>query len=95
MSNPKSGKFRRSKIPRDYGGSIHNVGRCQQHGKVLFTSRDEAKKAIRRCNPDEHKQAYRCGDEHPDLWHVGQIPYGKLRGMAQSGDRREYPPAAA
>jgi hypothetical protein len=47
------------------------VAWCDQHRKLSYRSRKDARKVARRHT--DHKIAYRCLPNHPDLWHVGSI----------------------
>lgn len=66
-------------MPLRYDRGIPSFGRCEDHGKIRFSSRADAKKAANRIPGAKRKNGrlntYPCNPD-ADLvwWHVGSIP---------------------
>jgi len=53
--------------------------RCEPCGKLLFRTRDDAKRAGRAYNPGVHPSAYRCPVVN-HMWHWGHLHQDVTRG---------------
>lgn len=65
---------------------VENVGVCQLEtcGKVMYSSRADARKAAKLLFPGDHLTAYQCGD----FWHFGHEPLRVLHGEGWGGEDR-------
>lgn len=55
------------------------VNWCEEHRKLSYASRKDARKVARR-HP-EHKTPYRCMPNNPHLWHIGALHPLVLQGL--------------
>jgi hypothetical protein len=55
------------------------VGKCNAHGKGLYTSRSDARAAIRRTHT-HRAHAYPC-THMPGYWHFGHKPQAVMYGL--------------
>lgn len=77
----------KSSSQRDYQQRVASGVRCAC-GKLRFTSKADAKKALRRMKGRTGRMhAYRCGDEHgQEFWHLGHVPGDLRHGDASRAD---------
>lgn len=69
------------------GRNWRSLGFCGLHRKQLYVDRNTAKQ-VARLHQGQHKSAYRCGPEHPGMYHIGGLPKEIIAGTAS---RRPQP----
>jgi hypothetical protein len=67
----------------DIGGMIATAGRCEEHQKIRYWSKADAKKDARRLSFG-NLAAFQCGDT--EFWHNGHLPRAVVSGEITRDD---------